>query len=161
MLLQHQVQGQWTQNQLAAFVLTAGASSAQNSDYSYLKKIALKADEFSFSKDHRFKYVEIDSSGFAVFKVGPNRNKAFQILLSMDSVFILCEHYVIENCDCREGLFIIGKEELLPVRVRKLLPFSLKSNLIDSMGLRGVTAMKANHFEGVCEILEYLGQAVD
>lgn len=135
----------------------AAASSLESSPYAVPKKVA-QLDDSLFADAPNKKYDSAIYQGYeyAVYTNKRGKHKAFQILISNDDFTLLCQHYAEKDCDCREGLSIAGINDEKPSTVRQLLPFSLKTNLVEVLNKYGKTNLDAENFDEVCDIIEYL-----
>jgi hypothetical protein len=137
------------------YLATIAASTSSVSPYSVTKDIARKADKENLTFKTGYALLRENNKSYAVFENKKSPKRAFQIIAETDDFSILCEHYAEEACDCFEGLHIYDLDMEFPVRVRRLLPFSLKINLIDEINMRSESQIATEDFGSVCEILEF------
>ncbi len=135
----------------------AGAvSSNKVSPYKITKSIAQETTSYEYDTDHKYMTVEENNLKFAVFRNSKGKKTAYQILIINSELIVFCEHFVEKLCDCAEGLHVFSKDMGKPIRVRKLLPFSLKANLIYEINANSGFELQPQDFEDVCEVLNYV-----
>ncbi|MEM9053588.1 MAG: hypothetical protein AAGC47_16155 [Bacteroidota bacterium] len=135
---------------------TVAALSSEKSPYTVTKEVAKGVETFDKGSNNNYMLVHSYGKDFALFENPKGKKDAFQVLVKKAEFELLCEHYVEENCDCFEGLHIYDSTLEKPLLVRRILTFSLKSNLVDEINLRTETEIVADDFNDVCEILEFL-----
>jgi len=139
------------------YLTTVGAVSLNSaSPYAVTKEVAKHKEAFVNYDGKNYQFAMFEGDEYAIFTSKRGKDKAYQILISNDEFTLLCEHYVAKNCDCFEGLHITGPKDEMPSRIRKLLPFSLKVNLVDEINIYRESKLEEDDFEEVCDIIEYL-----
>ncbi|MGB6036796.1 MAG: hypothetical protein WBG42_11055 [Cryomorphaceae bacterium] len=134
----------------------ASVSYGSERPYTIPKKVATNETAFRNSDNVSYTTAFYLDAEFAVFKNKRNKHTAYQIILVERDFTLLCEHYAAAACDCREGLHIFAEGMEEPLRIRRIWPFSLKTNLVDGIDAKSEIKLATENFETVCEILEYL-----
>jgi hypothetical protein len=136
--------------------IVGAVSSSKVSPYEITKSIAQETISYEYDTDHKYMTVEENNLKFAVFRNSKGKKTAYQILIINSEFSVFCEHYVEKLCNCSEGLHVFSKDMEEPIRVRKLLPFSLIANLIDEINFNSDLELQPQEFEDVCEVLNYV-----